>query len=426
MSPEPAAGEPLDGRSDLYALGVLGFLALSGALPFDGPVQGVLVAHVIKPAPSLRSVAPSVPVSVAEVIDRGLSKLPGDHYQTADALATALDTALRDAEAAERSAADAAPGDVLSEQGALAIWQRAAQLQAEAAHRMERTAKLGAPAVDGDSAASADVESNSYRIRDVEAAAVEAGISRQYVALPERRTQRAGRVVPAVVSDRQDQQFTTMLGTTDRAISVSRVLPRRPRSRWPRSVTCSRKRRITYPSTIRSMVTHSTVGFCVSPSRVWGRWWAACPSRSCHATSSSTVWSRSSCSICTSRCTRGARGKPRPAKSSSPATCAAGCAAISKADWRFIGAGGALATAGGTAAFAGLLGSVGLAALPGVELGAVAAGATMLWYRWLYRQALEKALAELGEMLAAIDRHVTREQVFSFGDLLAPRVGRAQ
>jgi serine/threonine protein kinase len=46
MSPEQASGEPLDGRSDLYALGCIGFLALSGRLPFEGSApQAILVAH---------------------------------------------------------------------------------------------------------------------------------------------------------------------------------------------------------------------------------------------------------------------------------------------------------------------------------------------------------------------------------------------
>src|SRR5439155_14144541 len=47
MSPEQASGEPVDGRSDLYSLGVVGFFALTGTLPFTAPTaQGVLAQHL--------------------------------------------------------------------------------------------------------------------------------------------------------------------------------------------------------------------------------------------------------------------------------------------------------------------------------------------------------------------------------------------
>lgn len=50
MSPEQATGSPLDGRSDLYSLGVVGFLALAGSLPFDGPTAAdTLALHLRAP-----------------------------------------------------------------------------------------------------------------------------------------------------------------------------------------------------------------------------------------------------------------------------------------------------------------------------------------------------------------------------------------
>ena len=58
MSPEQASGEPVDGRSDLYALGCVGFLALSGRLPFEGTTpQAILIAHATKSAPTLQRCA---------------------------------------------------------------------------------------------------------------------------------------------------------------------------------------------------------------------------------------------------------------------------------------------------------------------------------------------------------------------------------
>src|SRR5207245_8606819 len=59
MSPEQAGGGPLDERSDIYSLGVVGFYALSGRLPFEGSdPMTVLAQHVPDPSPPLAS-APS-------------------------------------------------------------------------------------------------------------------------------------------------------------------------------------------------------------------------------------------------------------------------------------------------------------------------------------------------------------------------------
>ncbi|HEY8310164.1 MAG TPA: serine/threonine-protein kinase, partial [Gemmatimonadaceae bacterium] len=70
MSPEQITNEPLDGRSDLYSLGAVAFFALSGKLPFPSEAAGaVLVAHVTTPPPGLKSVAPDVPLSLAQVVD---------------------------------------------------------------------------------------------------------------------------------------------------------------------------------------------------------------------------------------------------------------------------------------------------------------------------------------------------------------------
>src|SRR3954471_3477961 len=66
VSPEQAVGEPLDARSDLYSLGVCGFLALTGRLPFDGATPEELVAqHLTAPAPSIARVTRSVPPRLA-------------------------------------------------------------------------------------------------------------------------------------------------------------------------------------------------------------------------------------------------------------------------------------------------------------------------------------------------------------------------
>src|SRR5437870_11228383 len=95
MSPEQAVGGPVDARSDLYALGVVGFFALSGRLPFDGPDDlTVLGRHVTDPPPPLGSVAPGVPPRLAATIDRCLAKDPAARFPNGEALGDAIAAAL--------------------------------------------------------------------------------------------------------------------------------------------------------------------------------------------------------------------------------------------------------------------------------------------------------------------------------------------
>ena len=229
MSPEQAAGDAIDGRSDVYALGVVGYQALSGVLPFDGPPPAVLVAHVTKAPPPLAQVAPQVPAALAAVIDRCIAKRPEARYESAEALAAALDDAMAATREAERAAAVADPDAVLSERDAMAIWQRAAQLQAEAAHRMERTVALQRTAPAG-ADPNANAPTGAYLAAEVEAAAVEAGISRQYVAIALAERQSPSASPPMVVGDVEDRRVTMLLGVTQRGISVSRVINGTPRA----------------------------------------------------------------------------------------------------------------------------------------------------------------------------------------------------
>jgi eukaryotic-like serine/threonine-protein kinase len=228
MSPEQATDGTLDARSDVYSLGVVGFHALSNVLPFDGSPNAVLVAHVTRDAPTLRSVAPLVPGPIAAVIDKCLAKEPGARWESAEALADALGKALDEVVTAERTAVNSAVSDTLSERDAMAIWQRAAQLQAEAAHRMEKSVNL----VPSSDAAGAQPATDTYRRRDVESAAVEAGISRQFVAiaLAERSASaEPGALALEPLDDKMDRRITTMLGTTERGISVSRIIRASPK-----------------------------------------------------------------------------------------------------------------------------------------------------------------------------------------------------
>jgi eukaryotic-like serine/threonine-protein kinase len=92
MSPEQAAGETVDGRSDLYALGAVGFYALTGAPPFVADsVQALLAMHITRPAPNVATKRPDVPAALAETIEHCLAKDPAQRPATGEAVWQALD-----------------------------------------------------------------------------------------------------------------------------------------------------------------------------------------------------------------------------------------------------------------------------------------------------------------------------------------------
>ena len=94
MSPEQAAGERLiDGRSDLYSLGVVAFQMLTGELPFQSPtVPGLLMKQISTPATPVDRLRPEMPRELALTVMRCLEKDPEDRWPTADALRRALET----------------------------------------------------------------------------------------------------------------------------------------------------------------------------------------------------------------------------------------------------------------------------------------------------------------------------------------------
>ena len=96
MSPEQALGErELDGRSDVYSLGIVGYHMLVGEAPFKASsAAAMLVKHVSEIPPRVNSKRPDVPAYLAQAIDRAMSKRPEDRWSTAsefrDALAGAI------------------------------------------------------------------------------------------------------------------------------------------------------------------------------------------------------------------------------------------------------------------------------------------------------------------------------------------------
>ena len=235
MSPEQVNDAPLDGRSDLYALGVVSFYVLSGRLPFEGlSPSAVLVAHATREAPPLRTIMPNVPAAVAAVVDRCLAKRPDDRFATGEALADALDDAVVEAPAAVRgSDPPFAPGlpDRVDAAQAEAIWKRAAQLQADALHRLEAREALALGAAtprDAGTGQASDAATQGYRLVDVAGAAAEAGISRQYVAMALAELPRGTTPATAPGLGMSARTARHFLGTDVRSIGVSVVIAALP------------------------------------------------------------------------------------------------------------------------------------------------------------------------------------------------------
>ncbi len=90
MSPEQAAGEEIDGRSDLYALGVVAYEMLAGAPPFQGPNRVVVSKHIAERPVPIERVRTDTPPPLAAAIMRALEKQPGDRWQTGEEFRQAL------------------------------------------------------------------------------------------------------------------------------------------------------------------------------------------------------------------------------------------------------------------------------------------------------------------------------------------------
>jgi serine/threonine-protein kinase len=77
MSPEQAAGQPVDHRSDIYSLGVIMYQVLAGALPFAAEsLMALMTKHMFEPAPSLRESGHAVPATLDAIVGRCLQKKP--------------------------------------------------------------------------------------------------------------------------------------------------------------------------------------------------------------------------------------------------------------------------------------------------------------------------------------------------------------
>jgi eukaryotic-like serine/threonine-protein kinase len=99
MSPEQGQGMPLDGRSDLYSLGIILYEVFTGRTPFRSQTPAetplaVMMRHITTPPPPPRGINPQLPIALDAVLLRALAKQPGDRYPTGTALIDALETAV--------------------------------------------------------------------------------------------------------------------------------------------------------------------------------------------------------------------------------------------------------------------------------------------------------------------------------------------
>ena len=91
MSPEQIAGKKVDGRSDIFSLGVVLFELLTGQLPFTADnLSAVLFSIAHHPHPAIQTLRPDLPPMVQEIVDRALQKELPHRYRRADEFASEL------------------------------------------------------------------------------------------------------------------------------------------------------------------------------------------------------------------------------------------------------------------------------------------------------------------------------------------------
>ena len=83
MAPEQASGETVDGRSDIYALGIILFEMLTGRQPYEADTpMAIAIKHITDPVPEILEVNPSLPKDIDKIIKTAMAKKPDDRFDT--------------------------------------------------------------------------------------------------------------------------------------------------------------------------------------------------------------------------------------------------------------------------------------------------------------------------------------------------------
>jgi hypothetical protein len=142
VAPEQISGKPVDGRTDIYALGCVLYQCLTGTLPYHRDDDAALLwAHLVEPPPPVTSLRPELPAGLDTIIGKAMAKSPDDRYETCRMMVTALHAELGDRgtvlPASEQVAQQPWPVDEPSGVEAAAASQAEAQPEAEAAEPQE-------------------------------------------------------------------------------------------------------------------------------------------------------------------------------------------------------------------------------------------------------------------------------------------------